>query len=104
MWPIREIYGKQCCSRQTNRPCLLKLPPAMGAIEALVGWVSAGDILYKVDVREHPPNAAAPVHGRELWQAIAQDLRQSPAVGTPQTFIAVLLLSQRLAKHHTPPP
>ena len=28
------------------------LPRAMEAIEALVGWVSAGDIVYEVDVQE----------------------------------------------------
>jgi NADPH-dependent curcumin reductase CurA len=32
--------------------CLRRSPRAMEAIEALVGWVSAGDIVYEVDVQE----------------------------------------------------
>jgi AhpD family alkylhydroperoxidase len=55
------------------------LPRAMEAIEALMGWVASGDIIYQVDMQEgltiSPVLLQRLYTGQNLWQATIKNSR-----------------------------
>jgi hypothetical protein len=56
------------------------LPRAMEAIEALVGWVSAGDIVYEVDVQEGFDNIPKRCSACTRARTLASNCSRSKAI------------------------